>query len=268
MARRRTWKALALLPVLVLTAAGCAKSIAPVGEDGQLRFTRPGKLTTCTHLPYEPFQFVQDGKKVGFDVELVDYIARDLGLQQELFDTPFEGIQSGEALNTRKCDVAAAAITITPTRQQNMDFSDPYFDADQALLVKKGAADKDLAALRGKVLGVQLGTTGEEYANEHKAEFGYQVRQYEDVALLESSVQNGSVDAAINDNGVLLHFAKNNPDTEVSTEIPTGEKYGIGVQQGNGPLLAKVNESLAKAKADGEYDRIYQKWIGEPPNRP
>ena len=167
-------------------------------------------------------------------MELVDYIARDLGLQQELFDTPFEGIQSGEALNTRKGDVAAAAITITPTRQQNMNFSDPYFDADQALLVKKGAADKELAALRGKVLGVQLGTTGEEYANEHRAEFGYQVRQYEDVALLESSVQNGSVDAAINDNGVLLHFAKNNPDTEVSTEIPTGEKYGIGVQQGNG----------------------------------
>ncbi|GAB2654544.1 basic amino acid ABC transporter substrate-binding protein [Saccharopolyspora gloriosae] len=265
MARRTTWRALALLPALALTVAGCAQSIAPVGADGELQFKEPGKLTTCTHLPYPPFQFDENGKTVGFDVELVDLVARDLGLQQELFDTPFEGIQSGEALNTRKCDVAAAAMTITDTRKQNMDFSDPYFDAKQALLVTKKAPYQDLAELRGKKLGVQLGTTGEEYATEHKAAHGYEIVQFEDVALMQSAVQSGKVDAAINDNGVVLDFAKKNPDTEVTAEYGTGEAYGIGVQKGNAQLVAKVNESLRKAQESGEYDRIYQKWFGQAP---
>lgn len=264
MARRRTRRSLALLPALAL-AAGCAHSIAPVGEHGELRFVEPGKLTTCTHLPYEPFQFEQGGRKVGFDVDLVDLVARDLGLQQKLLDAPFEGIQSGEALNMRQCDLAAAAMTITPTRQRNMAFSDPYFDADQALLVRAGAPHPDLASLRGKVLGVQLGTTGEEYARAHQGEFGYRVRQFEDVALLESSVQNGTIDAGINDNGVVRSFAKNHPDTRVTAIIPTGEKYGIAVQKQNVPLRQRINATLAEAKRSGEYDRIYRKWIGAPP---
>lgn len=264
MARRRTRRSLALLPALALTA-GCAHSIAPVGEHGELRFVEPGKLTTCTHLPYEPFQFEQGGRKVGFDVDLVDLVARDLGLQQKLLDAPFEGIQSGEALNMRQCDLAAPAMTITPTRQRNMAFSDPYFDADQALLVRAGAPHPDLASLRGKVLGVQLGTTGEEYARAHQGEFGYRVRQFEDVALLESSVQNGTIDAGINDNGVVRSFAKNHPDTRVTAIIPTGEKYGIAVQKQNVPLRQRINATLAEAKRSGEYDRIYRKWIGAPP---
>ncbi|MCA1189846.1 MULTISPECIES: ABC transporter substrate-binding protein [unclassified Saccharopolyspora] len=268
MARRTTWRALALLPALVLTAAGCAQSIAPTGADGELRFVEPGKLTTCTQLPYPPFQFDEGGKTTGFDVELVDLVARDLGLEQKFFDTPFEGIQSGEALNTRKCDVAAAAITITDARQQNMDFSDPYFDAKQALLVSAEHPYPDMAALRGKKLGVHLGTTGEDYAEEHEAEHGYEIVQYEDLGLLQNAVQSGKVDAGINDNGVMLDFAKKNPDTKVTAEYSTGEVYGVAVQRGNAQLVQKVNDSLRKARESGEYDRIYEKWFGKNPDQP
>ncbi|MFR9730520.1 basic amino acid ABC transporter substrate-binding protein [Saccharopolyspora sp. MS10] len=267
MARRTTWRALALLPALALTAAGCAQSIAPVSGDGELQFVEAGKLTTCTHMPYPPFQFDEDGEHVGFDVELVDLVARDLQLEQKLFDTPFEGIQSGEALNTRKCDVAAAAMTITDTREQNMDFSEPYFDAKQALLVNAKTPYQDLPELRGKKLGVQLGTTGEEYAKQHEAEHGYEVVQFEDVALMANAVQTGKVDAAINDNGVVLDFAKKNPDTKVTAEYATGEAYGIGIQKGNAQLVQKVNDSLRKARESGEYDRIYQKWFGKAPEQ-
>ena len=98
---------------------------------------------------------------------MVDLVAKKLGVEQEIVDTPFEGIQSGEDLNARKCDIAAAAMTITPEREEKIAFSAPYFDADQALLVKKDSGIKSLEDLQGKTLGVQSGTTGKMYAEEN-----------------------------------------------------------------------------------------------------
>jgi polar amino acid transport system substrate-binding protein len=256
---------LAPAAVLVLAASGCAQKIDNQTAGGSLQMVNAGQLTTCTHLPYKPFQFTQGGKTVGFDVDLVDLVAKDLKVEQQIFDTPFEGIESGEALNAKSCDLAAAGMTITPERQQAMDFSDPYFNATQALLVRRDSAAKGLADLRGKTLAVQLGTTGEEYAEKNKARYGFQVKQYEDLALLETAVKTGQVDAGVNDNGVLYDYVKSNPDTRVATEFKTGERYGIAVQKGNKALLEKVNAVLAKAEKDGEYAKIYQKWFGKPP---
>lgn len=271
MVRRHKLTGLALLPafVLALTLAGCAESVDTGGDTqagGEIKLVKEGQLTTCTHLPYEPFQFNQGGQTVGFDVDLVDLIAKDLGVKQEIFDTAFEGIESGESLNIGDCDLAAAAMTIKPEREKVMDFSDPYFDADQALLVKAGSGIDGFEKLKGKTLGVQQATTGEDYAEENKDKHGYKIRQFEDLALLQTAVKTGQVDAAINDNSVLFDFAKANPDTEVTTEFPTGEKYGISVKTGNAALLAKINEVLRKAQDDGTYDKIYEKWFGTKPS--
>jgi polar amino acid transport system substrate-binding protein len=273
-ARRPTLKVLALLPALALglATAGCAEKIdsgapaggATSGGAAAVQLVESGKLKTCTHLPYKPFQFSQDGKTVGFDVDLVDLVAKELGVTQEIVDTPFEGSQSGEDLNTRKCDVVAAGMTITDVRKQNLDFSDPYFEATQVLLVTKGGP-KALTDLRGKKLGVQQATTGEEYATKNKDANGYETIQFEDLALELTAVKTGQVDAAINDNGVVLDFIKDNPDTEVTAQFDTGEQYGIGVRKGNTALLTKVNEVLKKAKDSGEYTRIYEKWFGTKP---
>ncbi len=270
MARRTKLTGLALLPALALAAtlAGCAQEVGTGGDTeagGDISLVNEGKLTTCTPLPYKPFQFTQGGETVGFDVELVDLIAEDLGVQQEIFDTSFEGIESGESLNIGQCDLAAAAMTITEERERVLDFSDGYFDADQALLVQKESGVDGLDKLEGKTLGVQLATTGEDYAEENKDENGYTIRQFEDLALLLTAVKTGQVDAAINDNSVLFDFAKENTDTEVTVEFPTGEQYGIAVKTGNGALLAKINEVVQKAKDDGSYEEIYQKWFGATP---
>lgn len=269
-ARRLNLRALALLPALALavTAAGCAQEVNTGGDSeagGEITLINEGKLTTCTHLPYPPFQYTESGKTVGFDVDLVDLVAEELGVQQEIFDTSFEGIESGASFDSGQCDLAAAAMTITDVREEVMDFSDGYFDANQALLVKKDSGITKLDQLKGKVLGVQLGTTGEKYAEENKEKFGYSVRQYEDLALLQTAVKTGQVDAGINDNSVLYTFVQDNPDTEVTEEFETGEQYGIAVRSGNGALLAKINEVLAAAKSDGRYDAIYEKWFGKKP---
>jgi len=123
-----------------LLLAGCGgddETAAPQASGVDL--IKSGKIVTCTHLPYEPFQFEQGGNVVGFDVDMIDLVAKRLGVEQEIFDTPFEGVQSGESLNTRRCDVAAAAMTITKERQKKILFSDPYFDADQVFSVTNGS---------------------------------------------------------------------------------------------------------------------------------
>jgi polar amino acid transport system substrate-binding protein len=256
---------LAMLVASALVAGGCGDDDGGGGGEGtSVDLVDGGKLTTCTHLPYRPFQFEQDGRIVGFDVEMIDLVAKQLGVTQAIVDTPFEGIQSGEDLNARKCDIAAAAMTITPERQEKIDFSAPYFDADQALLVKKGSGIDSLEDLQGETLGVQSGTTGKDYAEENAQ--GVELKDYEDVALELSSVKNGQVPAAINDIPVLLDYAKQNPDTEVTATFQTGEQYGFATKKGTSQDLQQVvNDVITEARADGTYDRLYEKWFGTKP---
>jgi polar amino acid transport system substrate-binding protein len=269
--RRHFFRARFLTGCVAVTAAmvlgGCGEDDEgqpAAGGATDVDVVNEGALTTCTHLPYEPFQFERGGKIVGFDVDLVDLVAKELGVKQEIVDTPFEGIQSGEDLNARKCDIAAAAMTITDERAEKIAFSDPYFDANQALLVKKGSGIKSLADLKGKTLGVQSGTTGKMYAEENAT--GAELKDYEDLALELSSVKSGQIPAAINDIPVLLDYVKKNPELEVAAQFETGEQYGFGMKKGTSDELRKVvNDVLAKAKSDGTYDRLYEKWFGTKP---
>ena len=256
-----------LAAALFLGACGEDDESQPAGGGGpDVDLVDEGALTTCTHLPYEPFQFEREGEIVGFDVDLVDLVAKELGVEQEIVDTPFEGIQSGEDLSLRKCDIAAAAMTITDERAEKIDFSDPYFDANQALLVEKGSGIKSFDDLEGKTLGVQSGTTGKMYAEENAAPKGVELKDYEDLALELSSVKSGQIPAAINDIPVLLDYVKKNPDLEVAAQFETGEQYGFGMKKGtSAELRTVVNEVLAQANRDGTYDRLYEKWFGAKP---
>jgi polar amino acid transport system substrate-binding protein len=263
----RSLTSVAALVALSAVVAGCGggstDSAAPALAPSGPQLVNAGKVTTCTSLPYEPFQFEDGGKVVGFDVEMIDLVAKSLNATQDIVDTPFEGIQSGEDLNIGKCDVAAAAMTITDVRKQNFDFSDPYFDATQALLVKTGSGIDDASKLAGKKLGVQNSTTGQEYAEKNIP--GAELVVFDDLGLLTQAAKSGQVDAAINDNGPLLDFVKKNPDMAVTKQFDTGEQYGYGVKKGNTAMAKAVNDAIAKAKADGTYNTIYEKWFGKAP---
>ena len=254
-------KTLAATALASLLLAGCAAGTDTTTTESGVKIVKDGKLTVCTHLPYEPFQYKEGGEIVGFDVDLMDLVAEELGLAQDIVNTPFETIETGQAMNTGKCDIAAAGMTITDERSEVMDFSDPYFDATQALLVKKGAPYDSLESLSGKTLGVQIGTTGEEYARDNVPE-GVELKVFEDLALLVTAVKSGSIDAGINDNSVLYDYVGKNPDTEVSVEFDTGEQYGVAVAKDkNDELIDTVDDVLAKAKEDGTYDKLYEKYF-------
>lgn len=246
------------LPVL----AGCAKDDSSSTTSSGVKVVQKGTLTICTHLPYAPFEFTQDGKVVGFDVDVLKIAADAQNLSTKVVDTPWDTIVSGEALNTGKCDVAAGAMTIKPEREKVMDFSDPYFEATQALLVKKGSGITSLDQLAGKTIAVQEGTTGEDYVKQHTPK-GAKVVSFEDSVLTMQAVKTGKAAAGVNDNGLLYNFVKQNPDTEVTTEFKTGEEYGFSVKKnGNDALLEAVNKAIADKAA---YDKVYQTWFGKAP---
>ena len=129
-----------------------------------------GQLTVCSDMPYKPFEFEEDGKVQGFDYEIVRAMAELLGLEVEFRTTPFDSIIP--ALAAGECDMIASAMTITDERAEQVDFTEPYFDADQSLLIR--AEDEgtisSLEDLAGKTIGVQVETTGATYAEENKPE--------------------------------------------------------------------------------------------------
>jgi polar amino acid transport system substrate-binding protein len=272
--RRRTAVA-ASVAVLALTLSACGSDSGGSGgsEDkakaAGITLVKPGKLTVCTHLPYKPFQYKDGTDVVGFDVDLLNLVADDLGLKQEVVNIEWAQVTSGAAFKAKKCDMGMGAMTITPERQAAISITDPYMDATQVLMAKKDSGIKSLADLKGKKLGAQADTTGKKYADENAQANGYTVIPFNDLALQENNVKSGRVDAAINDNGVLYDFVKENEDMAVVTEFNTGEQYGFGaLKDGSGPkLVGKFNELLTKAKSDGKYNEIYKKWFGVEPKK-
>jgi len=264
--RSRSLATAAAAATLLAVVAGCGNSSTPPAAEAPAgpQLVTEGQITTCTSLPYEPFQFQQGNEIVGFDVDMIDLVATRLGVTQEIVDTPFEGIESGEAMNSGQCDVAAAGMTITAERQERFDFSDPYFDATQALLVNASSGITDAAQLAGRKVGVQTGTTGLDWAEDNLTSSELVV--FDDLGLLTTAALTGQVEAAINDNIPLRDFAEQNPTMTVTTEFDTGEEYGFGVRKGNTELLQVINEVIATAKSDGTYDRLYEQWIGAEPS--
>ncbi|MFI5712141.1 ABC transporter substrate-binding protein [Kribbella sp. NPDC051620] len=273
---RRTVAA-ASAAVLALSLVACGGDDSGGGggssdkaKEAGITLVKSGKLTVCTHLPYKPFEFKDGTKVVGFDYDLLDLVAKDLGVEQEVVNIEWSQITSGAAFAAKKCDMGMGAMTIRADRQKALAITDPYMDATQVLLVKKDSPYKSLADLKGKKVGVQADTTGKDYADDNKAANGYDVLVFADLTLQTNNVKSGRVDAAINDNGVLYPFVSENPDTAVVAEFDTGEKYGFAAKKDDPSgtkLVEKFNELLKKAKSDGSYTEIYKKWFKTEPKK-
>jgi polar amino acid transport system substrate-binding protein len=269
--------ALRLIPLglaAALALTGCASSNTPaastVTTDGSsaastaatadVTLVDPGKLTVCTNPPYEPFEFSDaSGNIVGLDIDIVGEVAKDLGVELATTVTPFEGIQSGANLDTGTCDVVASGITITADRKAKIDFSDPYFNADQGLLVAEGSDLKDVASLKGKNVAVQQATTGETWAKDN----GLEAVTFEDLGLQIQALKTGQVDAVINDIAVLGPFVSQGFKVAATSAVfPffTPRPYCSPVEK-----FAAINKTLARIHADGTYDAIYKTRIGTAP---
>jgi polar amino acid transport system substrate-binding protein len=236
-------------------------SAAALAQDARL--IAAGQLTVCSDIPYAPFEFNEGDKLTGFDVELVRAVAGQLGLNAEFKATPFDTIIP--ALAAGNCDLVASATTITEERRQKVAFSQPYFDADQSLLIRVADAGtyKALADLKGKPIGVQSGTTGESYAKANAPQ-GATVKDFPGADDLFNALTSGDIDAVLQDFPVNKYRALQAPDRFAVTEtFRTGEQYGFAMAQDNPKLVEAVNAALDALRANGGYDAVYRAWFGE-----
>jgi len=244
--------------------AGCsANAQTGASTSHSPRLLREGMLTICTSVPYEPFEYDdKNGETVGFDIDLATKVADRLELQPVFLNKDFDAIASGELLNVDACDLAIAGLSITGDRARAIDFSSPYFNAAQALVVAKSTNATSLAGLAGRKIAVQGGSTAETYVTDN-APSTTEVVTFESPEAMAEAVAHGLVAGAVYDNTVVGDVVAHHPDLKVAAQFDTGEQYGMAVQKnGNVELLRIINDVIATLKSDGGYDKIYDKWFG------
>lgn len=245
---------------------GTTAPAQPTGAEPKT--LRAGILTVGSDTAFPPFESIEGGKAVGFDVDLINEVAERLELEAEIQTAAFDTIFT--SLAARKFDVVISAVTIKEDRKETVDFTDPYFTADQSLSVRTEDAETITGVddLAGKIIGVQSGTTGEECAkNALQAKKKVEdVRSFDTAPDAFTDLAAGRVDAVLVDLPVAKQIVERRDGAAVVQAIRTKEEYGVAVSKENPDLRAAINEQLTAIRDDGTYDTIYRKWFEtEPP---
>lgn len=245
--------------LLALSACGGGDDADAASEVNGVQLVAAGQLTLCSDIPYEPFEFVQEGENVGFDIDLAQATADSMGVELEVITTAFEAIQSGSALDTNQCDIALSGMTITEERQTQMDFSQPYLKDNLALMTTKDSDIESIEDIKGEEAGVQQATTGETYA----ADNGVTPVQFEDAGLMTQGIQSGQVDAVIANISTIFAATEADDSLHLVEEFDTGEVIGAAVKQDNTAMLEQFETTVTELRESGEYDDIVDQWFGE-----
>jgi polar amino acid transport system substrate-binding protein len=267
---QRGWlKLVAVMASVLLLFAACGNGdtdepTATDGEDAQITTREDGVLTVGSDIPYPPFEFRQGGELTGYDVELVDEIASRLGLGSPAnwvptdFETIFTQLAAGQF------DVVASGVTITDERSQIVNFSIPYYNAQQSLVINS-AETPDITSTddlgEGDSVAVQRGTTGEDWARENLEDQGVEIRSFPQAPDTYAALEAGDVTGVIFDEPSGAEEASNRSNLELVEAIETGEEYGFAVDPQNEALLDEINRVLQEMIDDGTYQEIYDKYF-------
>ncbi len=267
----RVWPVL-VVALLVIALAGCQPSTTKTTTEttGGETKTAPKTLVAGTmsfgaDTAFPPFEFKAGADYVGFDVDLGKEICKRLDVKYQIVSTAWDGIIAN--LKADKYDVIMSAMTITDDRKIEMDVTDPYILSNQSIAVKKGSTIKTAADLKGKVVGVQVDTTGQLEAEKTLGKSYKNLKKYDDILTAFADLKAGRVDAIMNDLPVSAYIIKKTypNDMELATTIVTNEGYGIWVKKGNTELRDAINKAIKEMKDDGAYATIYKKWFGQEP---
>ncbi len=214
-----------------------------------------------TSAGFPPFEYVENGQIVGFDVDLIKAIGETQGFDVEVKDMSFDSLIAG--VKTGNLDIIAAGMTITDQREKAVDFSEPYYSADQSIIVKEGS-DNDLTVLFGDHdIGVQTGTTGDIWVTDNLSKKGIlkgRVVHYEVFVMAVNDLMNENLDAVVLDSPVAARYAELKPVTVVG-KVVTGEQYGLAVNEGNTELLNKINAGLKEVIDSGKMNELLAKYF-------
>jgi glutamine transport system substrate-binding protein len=257
---------LVIMSVMVLAACGTATTGSEATET-ETGSETVEKLLVGTDAAFAPFEYMDKGEIVGFDVDFLAAVMKEAGYEYELnnigWDPLFASVQGKEV------DLAISGITINEDRKQTYDFSVPYFKSTHMIVFKEGGDIESANDLEGKRIGVQNGTTGQSAAEKIVGANNSSISKYENTAVAFMALANGDVEAVVTDNVVANEYVKNNPDAKVEAiedlENFESEYYGLMFPKGS-ELKPKFDEAVKTVIENGTYTEIYKKWFGKEPN--
>ncbi|HLO03845.1 MAG TPA: basic amino acid ABC transporter substrate-binding protein [Symbiobacteriaceae bacterium] len=251
---------LAVALAFALTACGAKQNNQTTAGNHLAAIKQKGTIVLGTSADYPPYEFHKteggQDKIVGWEIELAEQIAKDLGVKLEIRDIPFDNLIP--ELQAGKVDFVVSALTITEKRAKSVDFTDPYWRGGQVILAAadKAGAITTAADLKGRRVAVQLGSTGEAEAQKVQGAQLVQLDKFE-AAVME--VLSGKADAVIAGYTVAKNYEKNNPKLKIAGPPLSTEDNGIAVKKGDKELLAAIGSSLAKLKG-APLDAMVKKY--------
>ncbi|MBO8157269.1 MAG: basic amino acid ABC transporter substrate-binding protein [Bacillaceae bacterium] len=267
--KRKSFFAMAIILVIALLSA-CGTGDEGSGDNQNAdsgNGDQKEKLIIGTDAAFAPFEYLDKGKIVGFDVDFIDAVMAEAGYDYEIknvgWDPLFPSVENGDV------DFGLSAISITDERLETYDFSVPYFESRLLIMVPEGSDVQSATDLEGLLVGVQNGTTGQVAIEKVLGENNPNIKKYETTAVAIMAMKNGDVDAVVTDNTVAEEYVKNNPNDNFVTigdpENFVPEYYGLMFKKGS-ELKAELDEAITKVLDSGKYEEIYQEWFGYEPD--
>lgn len=213
-----------------------------------------GKLLVATNAEFPPFEYKEGDEFVGLDMELSKMLAKELGVEVEISDMAFDNIVT--AIKVGQAHIGVAGMTVRPDRLQNVDFSEPYFSANQVIIIKKDSDFTATSELKDMKVGIQDGTTAGDYLREN----GKEPMGYESGALAIEALKAGQLDCVVIDNYPAIEFVKMNPELKIFETPLTVEEYAIAVPKNSPEVVEFINNYIKKIKDDGTFDSLLEKY--------
>jgi len=231
---------------------------AEAAETEAAKEAAGGKLVMATNAEFPPYEYHDGDAIVGIDAEIAKAIADELGMELEIEDIAFDSIIP--EIVSGKADMGLAGMTVTEDRMQSVDFSDTYAKASQKIIVTEDSEIASPDDLKGVIVGVQLGTTGDIYVSDLEAD-GTTVERYSKGFEAVQALSQGKIDAVVIDGEPAKTFVAETEGLKILDESFTDEEYAIAVKKGNTELLEKINGALKTLKDNGTLDEIVAKYI-------
>ena len=242
--------ALSLVLILALSCmAGCSvqgKTLAQVKSAG--------KLVVATSPDFPPFESLEDGEVVGIEVDILQYIAKELGVELEIVQMEFDAVLVG--IQSAKYDCGMSGITVDASREKNMLFTIPYYNAAQVIVVKEGSTIQSKADLADKTVSVQTATTAESGCKDA----GIALQAFAANADAKAALTTGKVDAWVVDNLTAIQMVEQGDGLVILDEEMTEEPYAFAFAFGSEDLVAEINTILEKMIEDGTVESIFSSY--------
>ena len=268
--RTKSFSLLALAAVFTLSACGGSQnsnsnSAASGAKTAGLDVNKT--YIVATDASYAPMEYMENNAVVGFSHDILDAAAKSQNVKLEFVNTPFKGLFAN--VDKGDSDIGLASITINDERKQQLDFSDPYFEATQMIVTTdRNANIKTFADLKTRPASVQAATSGDLILQDLQGKDSQNIKRFETMPLAFKELESGGVDAVVGDSSVVAYYVKQNPNAKLNTVVDPSfvkEHYGFAFKKGrNDGLREAINKGLAQIKSDGTYDKIHTQWFGAP----